>query len=301
MTEERIHSGATKQFVPQAEDLEKINQLTCREFMAEELYTFRMALCDNDIDRDYERFSDEALEALAPMFVGMTGLCDHETRAENQQARIYETRVVSDPARQTRDGRPYRYLEAKAYMVRTQGNQDTILEIEGGIRREVSVSCRVKQKRCSICGSLGGCGHRPGQEYDGALCWRELEEPEDAYEWSFVAVPAQPAAGVLKSWKEQVVLEKSEYERLCQRIQTLEEDSREVRCGLMRQLGELAGESGAAKKALEAAGRMSLRELRCWKQLLEERGGIAKAAAPQSQFGAAGGEVSGGREDGFLI
>lgn len=301
MTEERIHAGTTKQFVPEEADLEKINQLTCREFTAQELYTFRVALCDNDIDRDFERFGDAALEALAALFVGKTGLCDHEARAENQQARIYEARVVSDPARQTRDGRPYRYLEAKAYMVRTQSNQDTILEIEGGIRREVSVSCRVKQKRCSICGSLGGCGHRPGQEYDGVLCWRELEEPEDAYEWSFVAVPAQPAAGVLKSWKEQVVLEKSEYEQLCRRMKLLEEDSQEVRCSLMRQLGQLAGDSGAAQKAMEAAQRMSLRELRCWKQVLEERGGQGRTGAIQSQFGPAREPVAPSGEDGFLI
>ena len=37
-----------------------------------------------------------------------------------------------------------------------------------------------------------------GQVYDGKLCFMELREPADAYEWSFVAVPAQRSAGVLK-------------------------------------------------------------------------------------------------------
>ena len=34
--------------------------------------------------------------------------------------------------------------------------------------------------------------------YDGQLCCAILKEPMDAYEFSFVAVPAQPNAGVLK-------------------------------------------------------------------------------------------------------
>lgn len=33
------------------EDLEQINRLTRREFSQEELYCFRVVLCDNDVDR----------------------------------------------------------------------------------------------------------------------------------------------------------------------------------------------------------------------------------------------------------
>ena len=47
----------------------------------------------------------------------------------------------------------------------------------------------------------GSCGHRRGQTYDGRLCFFNLEEPADAYEWSFVAVPAQRKAGVVKAMK----------------------------------------------------------------------------------------------------
>ena len=43
------------------------------------------------------------------------------------------------------------------------------------------------------------CGHQPGKKYGGRLCYTLLEDPTDAYEWSFVAVPAQPAAGVTKA------------------------------------------------------------------------------------------------------
>ena len=37
---------------------------------AEEVFTFRLAACDNQVDRDFERFTDAALEGLAPLFVG---------------------------------------------------------------------------------------------------------------------------------------------------------------------------------------------------------------------------------------
>ena len=45
-----------------------------------------------------------------------------------------------------------------------------------------------------------GCEHQKGKQYGGKLCCHLLEEPADAYEWSFVAVPAQKNAGVIKSF-----------------------------------------------------------------------------------------------------
>ena len=38
-------------------DLDKINQFTRSQFGSDELYIFSVILCNNDIDRDYERFS----------------------------------------------------------------------------------------------------------------------------------------------------------------------------------------------------------------------------------------------------
>lgn len=187
------------------EDLEKINRLTRRNLTAQEVYTFKVILCDNDIDRDQECFDDDALQTLAGLFVGKTGICDHEPKSANQQARIYETQVVKQPGRVTADGRPYAALEAKAYMVRTQANEDFIREIDGGIKKEISVGCAVEQAVCSICEAdrkKGGCSHQPGQIYGGKLCFTFLRQPTDAYEWSFVAVPAQRKAGVIKQMKQ---------------------------------------------------------------------------------------------------
>lgn len=89
-------------------------------------------------------------------------------------------------------------------MIRTKQNEDLIEEIEGGIKKEVSVSCAIAKASCSICGSdmkEHRCEHIRGKSYCGELCFALLENATDAYEWSFVAVPAQREAGVTKSFE----------------------------------------------------------------------------------------------------
>jgi hypothetical protein len=183
--------------------LDKINALTRRNFNASELYTFPVVLCHNDVDRDFERFSDAALEEMAPLFVGKTIISDHNPTADNMVARLYDTEVVSDP-RTNVLGEPYRYLKGYAYMVRTESNKDIITEIDAGIKKEVSISCSASRRICSICGKEwyhdGGCDHVKGQTYDGQVCYMTLDGITDAYELSFVAVPAQVGAGVTKKY-----------------------------------------------------------------------------------------------------
>lgn len=183
-----------------AEDLAAINRLARRELTAAEVYTFAVRLCDNDIDRDQERFDDGTLDELGALFVGVSGVFDHQWSAKGQTARIYRTEVVQEDGVLTADGRPYRCLKGWAYMMRTEENAGLIAEIDGGIKREVSVGCAVRGTVCSICGEeLGSCPHVRGEEYDGRLCHGILTGAVDAYEWSFVAVPAQRRAGVVKS------------------------------------------------------------------------------------------------------
>lgn len=184
------------------EDLAAINALARAELTQEQIYTFAVRLCDNEVDRDYERFPRASLEALAKLFVGKSGIFDHVWSAQGQAARLYKTEVVEEPGQTTSAGDPVCWLKGYAYMVRTEANQDLIAEIEGGIKKEISVGCAVNRSTCSVCGSVAGnCGHRRGQIYDGQLCFFNLEEPADAYEWSFVAVPAQRKAGVVKTMR----------------------------------------------------------------------------------------------------
>ena len=183
------------------QDLAAINRLARKELKAEEVYTFAVKLCDNEVDRDGERFSPEALEELAARFVGKSGIFDHQWSAKGQTARIYRTELAGEESVITAAGDPYRFLKGYAYMLRTEGNRELIAEIEGGIKKEVSVGCAVERAVCSICGADNAkapCPHRKGERYDGRLCFHQLEGVTDAYEWSFVAVPAQRGAGVMK-------------------------------------------------------------------------------------------------------
>ena len=186
--------------VPAEAELAAINRFAKSPLRAEEVYTFSLRLCDNEVDRDWERF-DTALNTLGDLFVGKSGIFDHQWTAEGQTARIYRTEMVREGAQVTAVGDGYCWLKAWAYLLRTEKNADLIAEIEGGIKREVSVGCSVARRVCSICGAEGGtCQHTPGQRYGEQLCYLELRDPTDAYEWSFVAVPAQRKAGVLKRY-----------------------------------------------------------------------------------------------------
>lgn len=55
-------------------ELELINRYSRKELSPEEVYIFSVTLCDNEVDRDLERFSKSALYALAPLFEGKTGI-----------------------------------------------------------------------------------------------------------------------------------------------------------------------------------------------------------------------------------
>ena len=73
----------------------------------------------------------------------------------------------------------YTKLTAKAYLPRTEKNQETIELIESGILKEVSVGCSMKRSVCSICGKEH-CNHVKGRTYEGQMCHRVLCDPADA-------------------------------------------------------------------------------------------------------------------------
>ncbi|MBQ9167867.1 MAG: hypothetical protein IJX67_05590 [Oscillospiraceae bacterium] len=177
--------------VPTAVQLEAINAQAKAELTAEQVYVFSLRLCDDQVDRDLERFDTAALPALAKLFIGKTGIVDHKWSSDSQVARIFATEVVQEDR--------CSYVKAWAY-IRRGGNADEVIaDIEAGIKKEVSVGCAMGRSVCSICGGeYGQCGHQKGEYYDGQLCCAILKEPMDAYEFSFVAVPAQREAGVLK-------------------------------------------------------------------------------------------------------
>lgn len=176
-------------------DMELINSFAVKELSEDEVYTFTMVAADDQIDRDCEYFTAETLSELAEMFKGKPVITDHDPKTENQSARIYDAHTESDGG--------HTQLVVQAYALR-DGSEGLISRIEAGIVKEVSVGCAVRSRTCSVCGKqfgFDGCRHRKGMEYDGKMCAVALSGAVDAYEISFVAVPAQKGAGVIKCCK----------------------------------------------------------------------------------------------------
>ena len=190
--------------MPTAVQLEAINALAKAELSGEQVYVFSLRLCDDQVDRDHERFDTHALPELAKMFIGKTGIADHKWSSDAQVARIFAAEVVKEDN--------VSFIKAWAYIRRGGKADETIADIEAGIKKEVSVGCAMGRSVCSICGcEYGSCGHHKGEYYDGQLCCAILKEPMDAYEFSFVAVPAQREAGVMKGmWKNRCLKELAE-------------------------------------------------------------------------------------------
>lgn len=187
--------GAVEKRAANSPDMALINAQAMVELTAEDVFTFRVAACDDQVDRDFERFTKDTLDVLADLYVGRPVIMDHTWSAAGQTARIYDANVEES-------GEVSRLI-LSAYMLRNDQTAPAIAAIEGGILREVSVGCAVQHAVCSICGtdkSVGWCEHRPGKNYDGQTCVVDLDGAQDAYELSFVAVPCQPGAGVIKAY-----------------------------------------------------------------------------------------------------
>lgn len=298
-----------KSLEPSRDELAQINRYTRRELSEEEVYTFSVVLCDNDIDRDFERFDEDALYTLRDLFVGKTGVFDHNPKAENQAARIYSCAVEQVPGKQTAAGDGYMRLVAKAYLPHSKKNEDLILALDSGIQKEVSVGCAVSRNICSICGTdmkSGACPHQRGKEYKGKLCYAVLSGVTDAYEWSFVAVPAQREAGVIKAWNkkrsegtylqditkalgmgEEVILSAQEAKKLYEYICTLEQDAqygKVYREDLKNNVVRLSAliQPEVKRSVMEGlAGKMDLDELKAFCSAYEKKSAKLFPAAPQ--------------------
>ena len=104
--------------LPTVVQLEAINAQAKGTLTEDQVYVFSLRLCDDRVDRDYERFDTAALPELAKMFIGKTGIADHRWSTEGQVARIFETQVVREE--------DVSFLKAWAY-IRRGGNADTVI------------------------------------------------------------------------------------------------------------------------------------------------------------------------------
>ena len=124
------------------EELALINAQTLRPMTAEEVFAFKLAACDDQVDRDFERFTGEALEQMAKLYVGRPVLRDHAWLEGSQTARVYAAGVEACADR--------RRLVLRCYMPRTEGTAETVAAIESGVLRECSVGLRVGDRKSVV-------------------------------------------------------------------------------------------------------------------------------------------------------
>ena len=113
--------------VPTAVQLEAINAQAKGNLTAEQVYVFSLRLCDDQVDRDGERFDTAALPALAKLFIGKTGIVDHRWSSDNQVARIFAAETVQED--------DVSFIKAWAYIRRGGGADEVVADIEAGIKK----------------------------------------------------------------------------------------------------------------------------------------------------------------------
>ena len=161
---------------PSRSDTEMINKLSKNSYQPEELCTFEILLCDNEVDTDHDCFSYEALTQLKEKVIGVF---DHKNKAC-----IFNAYIESEPTRKTKNGEIYACLKAKAYVLNNEENKPLIEIIQQGKKNKVSLCCSVKTRTCSIC-KKEKCEHIFGKMYDDKLCFSVINDISLVYEFFF--------------------------------------------------------------------------------------------------------------------
>ncbi|MDE5917214.1 MAG: hypothetical protein K2G62_03710, partial [Oscillospiraceae bacterium] len=85
-----------------AEDMKKINKYTLSPLNPEDVFVFKAMMADNEQDdRNFMPFNLKALQDLKKLYPGKTMLKDHNRKADNQIARIFDTELKQDGGRKT--------------------------------------------------------------------------------------------------------------------------------------------------------------------------------------------------------
>lgn len=115
-----LKSAQVSGHVVNEKEMDKINQFTLSPLSPEEVFTFKVVMCDNEIDRVFEAFPRKSLQTLADLYAGKTFIKDHTRVSDNQVARIYDTELIQDNTKFSKTGEPYTQLVAHCYMVLTE-------------------------------------------------------------------------------------------------------------------------------------------------------------------------------------
>ena len=136
-------------------------------------------ICASGKNFNHTELVGEAQQAVVKDWIGKPiyyGEIDHDEKAKNQVARIYDSWT------EERNGRTETW--GKDYGIVTDSNKDLFDEIDGGVKREMSCGIDVSKSSCSVCSTeidlsgqpafFGVCpnGHKAG---DDGCYFREIE------------------------------------------------------------------------------------------------------------------------------
>lgn len=215
-------------FVPNDEQLEKINGFTQRRVKADEVACFTTLSCNDLVDRDDEQFVTATVKGLAslpPPYspTGKAFMVSHDT-TKLAVGRIFDT----DTTKASLPGADnVTFLRNQVYVPRIAANESFIQNQEFGINWAVSVGVLLETAKCPIgkehdwgywpwwCSE----GHDKGMSYDpdseeedswgypmpvaataknAQKCIRQFFNPKDMYELSQVYLGAQYFAEIAK-------------------------------------------------------------------------------------------------------
>ena len=171
---------------PSDEQFALIQKNSPQIFQKSDIHIYSVRVSDNLPDRQNDLFSLDALKDITSKLVGVTGIKDHEWSSGNQHSRIFDAILVEDTTQQNPLGEPYYFVVGLAYTLNNESNKELIQNIQAGILNEVSLGFNQGETETVTLPDYGDINI--------------IRAVNDVLEFSFVAVPAQPKAGVIKSY-----------------------------------------------------------------------------------------------------
>lgn len=171
-----VQKEMIKRFLPRDERNDYINW--------KDYYVFKIILCNNDVDKDHDKFSIQTLYQIRDMAIGKNGILDTMPNKENKFniARIFDCSVEYDKGKTTIDGEPLFYVQAYAFLDKRISDGCGVIaqKIKEGFYNEISVGCSIYESHKA---SLFDSELAP--EYEITV----IDSIADLYEWAIVQKP----------------------------------------------------------------------------------------------------------------
>ena len=166
------------------ERLEAVNRYALRPLQPEEIAVFTLDLCNNQVDRHYSRFPEEELARVNALTPGRPLMERHDMAGSLPRGTFFRSRLHREGVRVS--------VRPEVYVLRSEGNRDFILNIEGGVYRETSIGFSFRRPECSVCGrDLRVCAHIPGRSYGAKTCHFVMRGVMEVLEGSVVPAGSQ--------------------------------------------------------------------------------------------------------------